>query len=157
MTRARPASRLPPMSRVEKSITIRTDPGEAMEYIADVTNHPAFIGPLKSVANVDGDPRQPGTSWDWVFIMAGVEFEGRAETLSYEPGRRFRYRTTTGIESTFDYWVEPAGDGGSRLGVNVEYEIPEGVLARLQKAAVERLNENDGARALENIRTILDE
>ena len=145
------------MSRVEKSITIQADPGEAMEYIADVTNHPAFIGPLKSVDNVDGDPREPGTSWDWVFVMAGVEFAGRAETLGYEPGRRFRYRTTTGIESTFDYWVEPVDGGLTRLGVNVEYEVPRGVLARLEKTAVERINENDGAKALENIRTILDE
>ena len=35
-----------------------------MEYIVDVTNHPAFIGPLKSVSNVRGDVRKAGTSWD---------------------------------------------------------------------------------------------
>ncbi|HET6361126.1 MAG TPA: SRPBCC family protein [Gemmatimonadota bacterium] len=143
------------MSRVEKSTTIQSDPGVAMEYIADVTNHPAFIGPLKSVTNLSGDSREPGTTWDWVFVMAGVEFSGKAETLEYLPGRRFRYRTTTGIRSTFEYWVEPE-DGASRLGVNVEYEVPEGLLARVQKAVVEKLNDAEGVRTIENLGAILD-
>ena len=143
------------MPRVQKSIPIHCDPETAMEYIADVTNHPAFIGPLKSVANLSGDSREPGTTWDWVFVMAGVEFSGKAETLGYTPGRQFRYRTTTGIKSTFEYSVEPE-DGGSRLGVNVEYEIPEGLLARVQKAVVEKLNDAEGIRTVQNLGAILD-
>lgn len=144
------------MSRVEKSIAIQCEPRRAMEYIAEVGNHPAFIGPLKSITNLSGDSREPGTTWDWVFVMAGVEFSGKAETLSYTPGQQFRYRTTTGIRSTFDYRVEPR-NGGSRLSLDVEYEVPEGLLARLQKAAVEKLNEAEGARSIENLRAILDE
>src|SRR5687768_1851662 len=143
------------MSRVEKTIALECDAGTAMEYIADVTNHPAFIEPLKSVANLSGDSREPGTTWDWVFVMAGVEFSGKAETLGYLPGRQFRYRTTTGIKSTFEYSVEPE-DGRSRLGVNVEYEIPEGLLARVQKAVVEKLNDAEGMRTVQNLAAILD-
>ena len=52
------------MSRVAKSAVINNKPDQIMNYIADVKNHPAFIGPLKSVANLNGDPKQAGTSWD---------------------------------------------------------------------------------------------
>ena len=144
------------MARVEKSVVISSQPEKVVDYIADVRNHPAFIGPLKSVANLEGDPREPGTSWDWTFIMAGVEFSGRASTVAYVPGRRFSYQTTSGIESTFDYRVEPS-DGASRLTVEVEYEVPRTLLQKLQAAVVEKLNNAEGQRAVENLKVILDE
>src|SRR5688572_20478567 len=98
------------MSRVVKSAVINGSADQIMNYIADVKNHPAFIGPLKSVANIDGDPKKPGTSWDWTFMMGGVEFSGRAETVRFDSGKVFSYKTTTGVQSTFTYSAEPQGD-----------------------------------------------
>ena len=144
------------MSRVAKSAVINNKPDQIMNYIADVRNHPAFIGPLKSVANVNGDPKQAGTSWDWTFVMAGVEFTGRAETVSYENGRKFSYKTTTGVQSTFTYSAEPQGNG-VKVTVDVTYEVPEALLSRMQTAVVEKLNDAEGARAVENLKAILDQ
>ena len=144
------------MSRVAKSVVINRDSGQVMEYISDVNNHPAFIGPLKRVDNLRGDPRQPGASWDWAFMMGGVEFSGKAETVAYVPGKQFTYRTTTGIQSTFTYSAEPAG-GGTRVTVDVSYEVPQTLLAKMQTSVVERLNDAEGSRAVENLKAILDE
>jgi len=144
------------MSRVAKSAVINNKPDQIMNYIADVKNHPAFIGPLKSVANLNGDPRQVGTSWDWTFVMAGVEFSGRAETVSYEGGRKFSYKTTTGVLSTFTYSAEPQGSG-VKVTVDVTYEVPQALLSRMQAAVVEKLNEAEGSRAVENLKAILDQ
>lgn len=144
------------MSRVAKSAVVNNSAEQIMSYIADVKNHPAFIGPLKSVANLNGDPRKAGTSWDWTFMMAGVEFSGRAETVSYEPGRMFRYKTTTGVQSTFTYSTEPEGKG-VKVTVDVTYEVPQALLARMQAAVVEKLNEAEGSRAVENLKAILDQ
>jgi uncharacterized membrane protein len=127
-----------------------------MSYIADVKNHPAFIGPLKSVANVNGDPKKPGTSWDWTFVMAGVEFSGRAETVSYEGGKKFSYKTTTGIQSTFTYSAEPQGSG-VKVTVDVTYEVPGSLISKMQASVVEKLNDAEGARAVENLKAILDQ
>lgn len=143
------------MSRVEQFVLLDCEPEKVIEYIADVGNHPAFIGALKSVSNLSGDPQRPGTTWDWTFVMAGVEFSGKAETVSYSPGRKFSYRTTTGIRSTFVYSVEPA-DGGSRLKVAVDYEVPESLLGRVGASVVEKVNDAEGVRAMENIKVILD-
>jgi len=143
------------VSRVAKSITVQASPEQVMEYIADVQNHPAFIGPLKSVDNLDGDPRQAGTSWTWKFVMGGVELIGDAETLSYEPARSFSYRTTSGALSTFVYRATPDGDG-TRVSLEVEYELPGTVLGRMERSVLEQLNESDAQRAVENLRVILD-
>ena len=144
------------MSRVAKSSVINNGADQIMNYIADVKNHPAFIGPLKSVANLSGDPKNPGTAWDWTFVMAGVEFTGRAETVSYENGKTFSYRTTTGVLSTFTYSAEPQGNG-VKVTVDVTYEVPQSLLSRMQAGVVEKLNDAEGSRAVENLKAILDQ
>ena len=144
------------MSRVAKSAVINGNADQIMNYIADVKNHPAFIGPLKSIANVNGDPKNPGTSWDWTFVMAGVEFSGRAETVIYEGGKKFSYKTTTGVQSTFTYSAEPQA-GGVKVTVDVTYEVPPTLLSKMQACVVEKLNEAEGSRAVENLKAILDQ
>jgi uncharacterized membrane protein len=143
------------MSQVVKSVTVNNDPARIIEYIADVHNHPAFLGPLKAVADINGDPKAAGSNWEWTFIMAGVEFSGRAETVAYEAGRRYSFKTTSGIQSTFVYSVEP-GAGGAKLTIDVTYEVPKTLLAKMQSSVVEKLNDAEGARAVENLKAILD-
>jgi uncharacterized membrane protein len=144
------------MARVAKSAVINGNADQIMNYIADVKNHPAFIGPLKSIANINGDPKKAGTSWDWTFVMAGVEFSGRAETVSYEGGKKFSYRTTTGVQSTFTYTAE-SQSGGVKVTVDVTYDVPATLLAKMQAGVVEKLNEAEGSRAVENLKAILDQ
>jgi len=103
-----------------------------------------------------GDPKKPGTSWDWTFVMAGAEFSGRAETVGYEAGKKFSYRTTTGVESTFTYTAEPQG-GGVKVTVDVTYDVPGTLLSRMQASVVEKLNDAEGVRAVENLKAILDQ
>lgn len=143
------------MPNVSKSVTVNRSPAEVIDYIADVSNHPAFIGPLKSVTDLSGDPRQPGTSWTWVFVMAGVEISGSAETIKYEPAKLFSYRTTSGALSTFEYSASPQGDG-TKVTIKVDYEIPKSLVGTVQGPVVERLNDLDGQRAVDNLKVILD-
>jgi len=143
------------MARVEQSVVVKCDPQRVMEYISNVENHPAFIGPLKSVSNLRGDAKQKGTTWDWTFVMAGVEFAGKSETVAYVPAKQFSFRTTTGIQSTFNYRIEPA-QGGSKLTIDVDYEVPKDLLSRVQTSVVERLNDVEGQAAVQNLKVILD-
>jgi uncharacterized membrane protein len=144
------------MSRVAKSAVITNKADRIIDYLADVKNHPAFLGPLKSIANVNGDPKKPGTSWDWTFVMGGVEFSGRAETVTYESGTKFSFKTTTGIQSTFTYNAEPQGND-VKVSIDVTYDVPQSLLSRMQTGVVEKLNDAEGARAVENLKTILDQ
>jgi carbon monoxide dehydrogenase subunit G len=143
------------VAKVTRSFQVKRTPEAAIDYIADVENHPAFIAPLKSVANIAGDPKRRGTHWDWTFVMGGVEIKGKAETADYQPGKRYSFKTT-GIDSTFIYSAEPEG-GGSRITADVVYEVPQGVLAKIaDKTMIERMNERDADQAAQNLKTILD-
>ena len=142
------------MSRVTRVVTVPAAPRQVIDYIANVSNHPAFIPPLTSVENLQGDPRQPGATWEWTFVMAGIEIRGRAETVMVRDAELFSFKTSTGIESTFSYAAEPA-DGGTRLTLDVVYEVPQTVVAKvLDRAVVERMHEADADKVVENLRTI---
>jgi len=132
------------------------DPNELIEYISDVRNHPAFISALKSIDEVDGDEQQPGRRWRWVFSMAGVELVGGSETTQYEAGKVFGYKTDGDIAAEFTYAAE-AEDGGSRLTIDVDYEVPDNALAAVtDKAVIERLNDNVATGAAESLKAILE-
>ena len=144
------------MSKVAQSVEVKCAPDSLMEYIVDVTNHPAFIGPLKSVTNVKGDVRQPGTSWDWVYNIAGVELSGKAETVRFVPAKEFVYKTTTGAISTFTYRADGAGSK-TKLSLNVEYEVPVNALGKMKASVFEKLNDAEGKRVVENLKALLED
>lgn len=144
------------MSRVAQSLEVTCSPDSLMDYIIDINNHPAFIGPLKSVTNIKGDVKKPGTTWDWVYSLAGVELSGKAETVRFVPGKEFVYKTTSGAKSTFTYRADPAG-GKTKLSLNVEYEVPSTALAKMKASAFEKLNDAEGKRVVENLKALLEE
>ncbi len=144
------------MPKVLQSTDVTCSAQAAMDYIIDITNHPAFIGPLKSVSNIRGDVKKPGTSWDWVYALAGVELSGKAETVRFVPGKEFVYKTTTGAKSTFTYRADPAG-AKTRLSLNVEYEVPTSALGKMKASVFEKLNDAEGKRVVENLKVVLEE
>src|SRR5256885_4686507 len=144
------------MSKVAQSLEVNSTPASVMDYIIDITNHPAFIGPLKSVANIKGDVKKPGTTWDWVYSLAGVELAGKAETVRFVPGKEFVYKTTTGAKSTFTYRADAAGSK-TKLSLNVEYEVPTNALGKMKASMFEKLNEAESKRVVENLRALLEE
>ena len=143
------------MEQVTRTLHVSSDPERVIAYIADVENHPAFIGPLASVSNVSGDPRTVGTTWDWTFVMVGIQVEGHGETTEYEAGKVFAFKTD-GVDSTFSYRVEPE-ESGSHLEVSVTYDIPDLVLVRVaNRAVILNWNESEANAAARNLRTILE-
>ena len=144
------------MPKVVRTLEVSARPDEVIEYIADVTHHIAFISPLNAVTDVGGDPRELGTRWSWSYTMAGVELHGDATTTEYAAGRNFSFRTGGGIGSSFRYEVEPAADG-TRLTVEVEYQMPDTVLAKLvDTVALERMNEGVADTSLRNLKAIFE-
>lgn len=144
------------MTQITRTITIAALPEKVMSYISDVRNHTAFIPPLKSIEQADGDERTPGKDWTWTFEMGGVELKGTSVTLDYQEGKLFKYKTNGGIESTFTYEAVPEGDG-SRLTIMVDYEVPHTVLGKIaDKSVVERMNNTQADATAENIKSILE-
>jgi carbon monoxide dehydrogenase subunit G len=110
---------------------IDNTPEAVLGYIADVRNRTFYLPSLKSVTNVKGEPASASTTWTWTWVLMGMEFVGTGRSLAYEPGKTYSFRTEGGIASTWTYTAVPEGKG-TRLTIQVEYEPPANVLAKLR-------------------------
>jgi carbon monoxide dehydrogenase subunit G len=142
---------------VDVSTQIDNTPEAVLAYIADVRNRQYYLPALKSITDIkDAGNYGAGTSWKWTWQALGMEFTGTAECLKYEPGKLYSFRTEGGMASTWTYRAEPEG-GGTKLSIHVEYEVPEGLLARIRGAGDAAQMEKDvSEQVLQRLKTVLD-
>jgi hypothetical protein len=88
--------------------------------------------------------------------MAGMPFRGHSETLEFIPNKHVVVENKEGIPSKF-VWDYSPENGGTRLGVEVEYEVPVPVLGKLAEKVVLKINENDMDVMLANIKVATEE
>ena len=141
----------------EISQQIDAPPEKVIAYVADPHNRPAFFPHLKSISDVQGDPKSAGASWKWTFSALGLDFEGRGRCLKHEPGKLYSFTTEGGIKSTFTYEATPAGKG-TNLKVRLEYEVPERAISVLpvEEIAI-KMRQTEAEKALQNLKTILED
>jgi uncharacterized membrane protein len=140
----------------EISQQIGASPQEVIDYVADPRNRPAYFPHLKSIKDVQGDPKSAGTSWKWTFSALGLDFEGRGRCLMHEPGKLYSFTTEGGIKSTFTYEATPA-DKGTNLKVRLEYDVPERAISVLPtEEVVIKMRQTEAEKVLQNLKTILE-
>jgi carbon monoxide dehydrogenase subunit G len=135
--------------KVQTSVKIENTPQAVMDYIANVSNRPLYLPSLKSVEDIKGSGK--GTTWKWTWGILGVEFQGTARCLDYQPGKSYSFHTEGGLESIWTYQAAAEGNG-TRLTIEMEYSVPQSILSQLRadphKAEVEQV--------IQNLKTILD-
>ena len=140
--------------QVKASGVIDNSPDAVIAYVADVRNRTFYLPSLKAITDVTGEPASASTTWTWTWVLMGMEFVGTGRSLAYQPGKMYSFRTEGGIESTWTYTVVPEGKG-TRLTIQVEYQPPTNVLARLRGDPQAR-HQAEVDHVLQNLKAILD-
>jgi carbon monoxide dehydrogenase subunit G len=135
---------------------IKSKPETVLAFIADVRNRTRYLSSLKSLTNIQGGPVGAGTTWNWKFAILGMEFDGTAHATQYEAGKTYAFHTEGGLHSKWIYRVEPEGEG-TKLTVDVEYEIPAQVVSHLPSAEIlESHKKTEGDQVIKNLRALLE-
>ncbi len=112
--------------RAELTIEIARTPEDVFAYLTDVSNLPAWQAGVKSATQRDGRIEESRS-------LLGREFDTTLEILEREEPRVFALRALDGpVPFTVRHELEPA-DGGTRLTVTAEGDVPgfaAGLLAR---------------------------
>ncbi|MES0361259.1 MAG: SRPBCC family protein [Anaerolineales bacterium] len=137
------------MATIKSSITINAPVDKVFEY-AKPENLPEFWPSLVEVKNVKELPNG-GYSWDWVYKMAGMRFNGSSVHTEFAANERTVSESSGGIESTITWTYEPEG-GGTKMTTLVEYKIPVPLLGKIAEAFVVKMNENESATILANLK-----
>jgi uncharacterized protein YndB with AHSA1/START domain len=140
------------MATIKGSIFINAPVEKVFEYTKP-ENLPEFWPSMVEVKNIK-ELSNGGYSWDWVYNMAGMQFNGSSEHTVFEKNQR-TITHSTGIESTITWSYEEEG-GGTRMTTVTEYKIPVPLLGKAAEAFVVKLNENESNTVLANVKARLE-
>lgn len=138
------------MTKVVKSITIKSPVEKIFDYINEPTNLPEIWPSLIEIKDVQRLP-DGNINNRWVYKMAGVRFEGTSEGVEYVANQRIVSKTKGGVESTQKWMFQPKGDE-TKVTIETEYTIPIPLLGKLAEAIIVKMNEHEGEVILANLK-----
>lgn len=145
------------MPKVTATDFIDVPVDQAFDYVKmGAENGPVWIPQILSHSNISSVIPHVGQTWDWAFNMMGVTLNGHSETIELEENKRGAFRTTGDVDSTWTFLYEPENDG-TRFTVEIEYEIPGGVLGKFaNRAFIEHMNQKYADDGVANLKLILE-
>ncbi len=149
------------MAKIHRDVVVNADPERCFDFIADPSLAPLFISSLYSITPMEVEPKGPGNKWGFEYDMFGVPLRGESECTEFQRPTKYVWRSvpdSSMIDTTFSYSFQPEGDG-TRVSLDVEYEVPEKVLGGklVDKLVVERMNEHEADAAIKNLKVVLEE
>jgi uncharacterized protein YndB with AHSA1/START domain len=138
------------MEKIRKFTFIEAPPAKIFGYLTDATHLPEIWPSMVEVSNVQTKP-DGAHSFDWTYKMAGVRFHGHSETIEVQRDRLRLVRNASGIPSTFRWTFEPRAEG-TDLALEIEYEMPRQLLARLAAPFLRRLNDREADALVHNLK-----
>lgn len=146
------------MTSIHREVQIRADPERCFDLIADPPLATLFISGLYAITPIEIEPKGLGNRWGFEYDMFGVPIRGESECVEFERPARYVWKTSSGIDATFAYGLA-AGDGGTTVSLDIEYEVPqEALLGKIaDKLVIERMNEHEADAAVKNLKTVLEE
>lgn len=131
------------MVDVSVSGTIRADPADVYNYLADLSNWPRWQSDMQSTTLVDGTAGQVGAIYHYVSKAMGQTFDSTVRIARADAPREIAFdgEWTGMMRPSGRYLVEPA-PGGSRVVLNPHPEARGigKVLAPLMAMMIRRLN-----------------
>ena len=137
------------MAKVERGISIKVPVEKAFSYITDPKNELEWLPSMTDVRDLIG--LGVGQSWGWTYKMLGLSLKGKTEVTEFVSNKRYVYKSSGGITSTWTYTFKPEA-GGTRLNLAVEYTIPIPVLGKVAERLVLAQNEREADLAVANIK-----
>jgi len=137
------------MAKIESSVTINAPVEKVFEF-SHPENLPEIWPSLVEVSNIKELPNG-GFSWDWVYKMAGMRFNGTSTHTEFIANERTVSKSSGGIESTITWSYQPVA-GGTKMTSITDYKIPVPLLGKLAEAFIVKFNENESETILANLK-----
>ena len=148
------------MTYIERSVHIDERPEEVFRVLTDLKLIPRWaVIAQDTYVRPEGDLSAVGQEFHWTIHIAGVDLETDWVVTEYEPPRTVAYKVLSAHEGRLEMQqrVLDAGDGGSRVELQVDYDLPYGFLGEaLDRALVERRNQGVMERSLRNLRELIE-
>ncbi len=141
------------MAHVERDIFIDAPADVIYDYAGEPANMPQWYVGIVGV-NPDGVWPQSGGQTVITYQVSGVSFDVTATVLTHNPPHEFAFQMEGAVSGT-STWTYSQEEGGTRVHVAFDYELPGGVLGEVaDKLVVEQMNISNGEQSLTNLKAV---
>jgi uncharacterized membrane protein len=138
------------MAKMTKTVAIKAPVEKVFSYWQKPTNLPEIWPSIVEVKNVKPLPNG-GSSFQYVYKMAGMRLEGTSEDTEYVANKRTVNKSKGGVQATQTFTYEPEA-GGTKLTWEIEYTVPVPLLGKLAEAVIAKMNEREAELVLANLK-----
>lgn len=142
------------MATIERGFFVKVSQEQIFAFLADHANDSKWLPGLADARNFVGE----GTDYKWevTYKMAGLSFNVTGQVIEHDPPRRHVVETRSGMVSTWDWTLEPEGDG-TRVSLKMEYTIPVAALGKIVEKILLKQNEKAADEGMANLQRLLEE
>ena len=137
------------MPTINNSINISAPVDKVFAYLSDPRNSTEWFVGMTESTHVSGSG--VGQHSRWTYTMIGIPFQGDSKLTEHVPNQRLVYEQTGGITSIMTFTFAPH-EGGTKLGLDMDYTIPVPVLGKLAEKVVFKRNQREAQMSMENIK-----
>ena len=144
------------MGHIVRDITVSCPPEKVFEVLAHVNRLPEF-SPMTVDVKGPERPVQVGDRFEQTVKLAGKELATDWEVVEVQAPMLLRVegRSAHNGRAALTDRVTPTADGGSRVELEVEYDLPLGFLGEIaDKLVIERKNEDDAETILQRLKEL---
>ncbi len=142
------------MATITKSIVIEAPVTQVFSYLDEPVNLPEIWPSMVEVVDVATLPTG-GHRFHWIYKMAGMRFEGDAETVEFDLDRHILRKSTGPFPSTFEYTFTPE-NGRTKLDLKAVYDPPKALFGKFTEPFILKLNEREAETVLANLKDRLE-
>ncbi len=143
------------MAKIEKSITINAPVNRVFEYLTKTELMPEWLPGMVEVKDIKHTEEGVGSTYKWVYKMAGKRFEGESVTEEFIPEKKLVSKSKGSINSLWTWNFESYNDD-TKLDITIDYTVPIPVLGKIAEAVILKQNIREAELALANIKDKLE-
>jgi hypothetical protein len=142
------------MIKSELSVQINASPEQVFARLSNPMNSVEDVPSIIEVKDIKGQGK--GMTYVEVYKMAGVRLAINTTVSELIPNKQYTEQyEVMGKKGTRTCQVEPC-DGGCRLSVILQYEVPIPLIGKLAEPLLKKLNERDFQTTLDTVKSRLE-
>ena len=142
------------MATIHKTIDINVPAEKVFELLIDPKRFPEYAPGVASVEDIRQSEQHIGDSFRVTYSVLGLHFPMTFTATEYEQPTRLSTRFEGSMKGTWTWLLEPRGNS-THITAALEYEMTGGILGKaINTVLVERMNEKNAERLLENLKLV---
>ncbi len=144
------------MAKMTKAIDVAAPAEKIFGTLDDPRAMPLYVPAVTNVSDVKRSENRVGDTFRATYGLMGMHFDLKFTNTEHDPARKIVSRFEGAMKGAMAYTLEPRGNS-TRVKFDVDYEMSGGVLGKaVDKLLVERMNEKNAERMLENLKMLME-